>query len=98
MLPATRRLPKNEIPQVMRYGQRLDSEQLLVRYKKTNAAPRFAFVVSTRVDRRATRRNKIKRMLRDVAQTIHAPIDAVVIVRKSIADASGLARLISTLQ
>ena len=33
-------------------------------------APRFAFVVSTSVDKRATRRNRIKRLMREEVRTL----------------------------
>ncbi len=48
-------------------------------------APRFAFVVAISVDKRATKRNRVKRLLREAAQRllpqIHGNIDVVLIAR-----------------
>jgi ribonuclease P protein component len=57
-------------------------------YKKA-ATPRFTFVVSTAVDKRATVRNRMKRLLREAVRKVlpTAPrIDGVIVARKGMPD------------
>jgi ribonuclease P protein component len=82
MLPQTYRLPSSEIPHLMRYGSRVAGEviQLIARKNEEDVSrfvplsgtplvrPRFAFIISTKIDKRATRRNKMKRLL---SESIH---------------------------
>ncbi len=53
------------------------------------AKPRFAFIVSTKIDKRATVRNRMRRVLsesvRHLLPTI-APIDGIFIAKKNFAD------------
>lgn len=71
MLPKSNRLPSSEIRSVMRRGKRFStaSMQMIVAASSVQA-PRFAFVVSTSVDKRATRRNRIKRLMREEVRTL----------------------------
>lgn len=74
----------------MRRGKRYSSGPLqLVASPGTSAAPRFAFVVSTSVDKRATKRNRMKRLLRESVQKKLeevGPIDGVFVVRQKFPD------------
>lgn len=58
-------------------------------YRKTAGAPRFAFIVSTKIDKRATRRNRMRRTMsesvRHVLNTIQ-PIDGIFIAKKNFTD------------
>jgi ribonuclease P protein component len=51
---------------------------------------RFAFVVSTAVDRRATARNRMKRLLRESVRAllprVQSKVDAVVVAKKGLPD------------
>ena len=61
--------------------------------------PRFAFVVSTQVDKRATKRNRIKRLMREAARhllpQIRGSIDAILIARSK--DEVGITRSVDEL-
>ncbi len=86
MLPRSNKLPKSDVTAVMRSGHAAQSGNLLLKYKRTTDIPRFAFVVSTKVDARSAVRNRIRRILREEVrrhlQEIPA-IDGVFIVRRA---------------
>ena len=58
-------------------------------YKKTTGVPRFSFIVSTKIDKRATRRNRMRRVMsesvRHIINTI-PPMDGIFIAKKNFAD------------
>lgn len=86
MLPKSYRLPSPEIRPLMRSGKRLSTAGLqLVFMPNAVGVCRFAFVVPTGVDKRATVRNRIKRLLRQdvyvMLPKMQRNFDAVVIVR-----------------
>jgi ribonuclease P protein component len=88
MLPPPNRLPKQEIKEVTARGARVVIDELTLRYKKTNGQPRFVFVVSTKIDKRATKRNRIRRILSESVRSLLpriVSIDGVFIVRENIA-------------
>ncbi len=73
----------------MRYGTRVRSGDIELIYKKTNTIPRFAIVVSTKIDKRATRRNRIRRIVSESLRhllPVVVPVDGVLIVRRNITD------------
>lgn len=87
MLPKANRLPSSEIRNVLRRGTRISNASMQFVFLPNQAkAPRFAFVISTNIGKRAVDRNRMKRMLRDsIRSQLHRfqnPIDAVLIVRK----------------
>lgn len=85
MLPVPHRLPKQHIAGIMRSGSSVPGDGILLKYKKTGGLPRFAFVVSTKIDRRATQRNRNRRLLSESVRHLMPrirPADAVIIVRK----------------
>jgi ribonuclease P protein component len=63
MLPAANRLPKEEISPLLRHGTRIRSDIIEFIYKKTDSVPRFAFIVSASIDKRATARNRMRRTM-----------------------------------
>lgn len=70
-------------------GKRISTQQFQLVIKKTNLpTSRFAFVVSTKIDKRATARNRMKRLLREAIShrlnEIPGGWDAVFFVRKNI--------------
>lgn len=64
MLPKANRLPAPDVRLLLRKGKRLYSPMVQLIYGKNNLpVSRFAFIVSTKIDKRATARNRIRRLL-----------------------------------
>jgi ribonuclease P protein component len=91
MLPRSHRLPASDITRVMRHGKRVGNEcfQLITAKNETDVSrfiSRFAFIVSTKIDKRATVRNRMKRLMsesvRHLSNSMKAGFDCVVIARK----------------
>jgi len=87
MLARRHRLPAAEIPTVLKQGRKITLPQVLLIFRQTqNPVSRFAFVVPTKVDKRATVRNRLKRLLREAVQhllpQIEAGRDILIIVKK----------------
>ena len=75
----------------MRGGLQVTSDAVALRYQKTSEVPRFAFVVPTKVDKRATQRNRMRRILSESVRLLLPDIagtDGVFIIRKNIAKLS----------
>ena len=89
MLSSKHRLPKEEISHLLRSGLRTRSDIIELIYRKTTGVPRFAFIVSTKIDKRATARNRMRRTMsesvRHVLNTTN-PIDGIFIAKKNFAD------------
>lgn len=91
MLPQDLRLPSVDIASLLRRGKRIHEGSVDFIYRKTDKGKRFAFIVSTRVDKRATARNRVKRLLRE-AVAAHLPhlqdgVDGIFVVRGKTPDA-----------
>lgn len=72
----------------MRTGKRVSLGAITLIYKKAET-PRFAFVVSTSVDKRATVRNRMKRLLRESVRKMlptGPSVDGVFIAKKGLPD------------
>lgn len=90
MLPATNRLQKNrEFEKVFKHSRPLHTENFTFRIalrRNADLSTRFGFVISNKIDKRATRRNALKRQLRQVTQdlisTLKSGYDVVVVVKK----------------
>ncbi len=87
MLPAANRLPSSEIPELLRRGRRLSGPWfVLISQPNHLDASRFAFITSARVDKRATKRNRIKRLLREAVRLLLPKImtgsDIIFVVKK----------------
>lgn len=86
MLPKINRLPSPEIRILMRRGKRT-SNNLLELITNTNQlrSSRFAFIVSRSIDKRATKRNRVKRLLRQAVANllpqIRVNLDVIVVAR-----------------
>lgn len=88
MLPKPNRLPSFEIRNVLRRGKRIANASMQVVFLPNQInVSRFAFVVSTNIDKRATKRNRIKRLMREtvhaVLPQIRRTIDAILIARST---------------
>lgn len=90
MLPHSHRLPASEIPRVMKFGKRLSAQGITLAYTKerqetinNKQLPRFSFIVSTKVNKRAVVRNRMRRILsesvRHLMNRIALDIDGVFI-------------------
>lgn len=69
MLSRIHRLAKEaDITRVLRRGRKFFDPLFTVRmlFDPSAVAPRFAIVISTKVSKRATRRNRIRRLLREL--------------------------------
>lgn len=86
MLPKVNRLPAAQIRPVLRTGKKRSSDKLQIIYRLTGQpVSRFAFVVSTRIDKRAVARNRIKRLLRESVRhllpQINTGFDVIILVK-----------------
>lgn len=97
MLAKQNRLPAYLIPQLLKKGRRYSASlfTLVAASKRTGLSgslPRFAFIVSARIDKRAAQRNKLKRRLREAVrtslETIEKRKDFVFIAKKPLSQAS----------
>ena len=91
MLSRKHRLPlRSKLYRLERTGKRFHtpSATLLISQQNPPSLSRFAFVVSRRLDKRATRRNRTKRLLSQAIQQllpeIKPGLDVVVYARKII--------------
>lgn len=70
MLSRQNRLAKDQdIKKVFAQGRSFFNPFLQIRYLKASPAARFAFVVSTKVSKQAAKRNRLKRLFRQLIRT-----------------------------
>lgn len=69
MLPPKHRLSGKQFPQIKKQGQKLHQTFFGVTYLPHQSVPKFGFVVSTKISKKATQRNTIKRLLRVAVST-----------------------------
>lgn len=91
MFPKHNRLPASEIRSVLRSKNRISNKEFQLVFQRNNLpVSRFAVIVSNTIDKRATARNRIKRLIREsirhLIPRITAPIDCVILVRSKIDD------------
>jgi ribonuclease P protein component len=78
------------------YGARIQTYNFLIHFQENNSKlidhTRVGLTVSTKIDKRAVVRNRIKRLIKEalvlLLPKITAPMDIVVIARKNLADIS----------
>ena len=88
MLSPHNRLPKEEISQVLRRGTHARSDNIELVYR-TSVIPRFTFIVSTKIDKRATKRNRMRRTMSESVRHLlpkTMPVDGIFIAKKNFAD------------
>lgn len=82
---------KKDFESVFKKGKAIRGNFLFVRYLKNGLQfPRFAFVVSSKVSKKAVVRNRIRRLLSEAARTKLKniqPRDIIMLADKKIADA-----------
>lgn len=91
MLPKQNRLPlRTEFSRVKKESQMIHGKFFSLLLAPSNKPPRFAFIVSKKIDKRATQRNHIRRLLAESVQShllgIKKKADVVFLVKKVIAD------------
>jgi ribonuclease P protein component len=89
MLSSVHRLPKEEISEVLLRGIHVRSEFIELIYKKTTTFSRFSFIVSTKIDKRAVSRNRMRRVMSESVRHVLAkipPMDGICIAKKNFAD------------
>lgn len=91
MLPTRNRIPSSDIPQVMRAGKRIRTEIFDIRILQTSMDTlRCTVIVSTKIDKRAVVRNRIRRLLsesvRHMVPQIHRGYDVVIRVTRRTPD------------
>lgn len=89
MLPKPNRLPSSKFVQVLRRGKRVTLPAMVLVYQANDLnLARFGFVVSAKIDKRATGRNRMKRLLREAVRLMLPQMekgtDGVIVVRKSL--------------
>lgn len=94
MLPKSSRVhARADIERVMRKGRTFSSPFFAIKiiFSGTLAPPRFGFIVSNKISRRAVVRNRIKRRLREQIrrrQGLFAPgADVIVVARQALVNA-----------
>ena len=89
MLPKPNRLPSQEMDILLRSGTRIRGDGIDLIYKKQSGFLRFAFIVSTKIDKRAVARNRMKRLMREAVHHMlptTPSIDAIFLVWKRLPD------------
>ena len=92
MLAKKNRLTRNkDFEAVSKQGKSLANSLLVLKWVKNDLSySRFGIVVSLKIDKRATRRNKIKRRLREIIRShldcIKSGYDFLIIARNGIKD------------
>ena len=87
MFPQYNKLTRKDIRTILVTGKRVTQESITFVYKNTkNNTPRFTVVISSKIDKRATKRNKVKRCVREAIrkQLQETPLsfDGVFIINK----------------
>lgn len=90
MLPRLNRLTfRHDFNRVYRYGRPVNAPPVLIRYRAGRATgpPRVGVVVSNRIAKRATDRNRLKRIIRGAVQpalrSLPAGLDLIVTMTKA---------------
>lgn len=87
MLPQANRLHKDkEIKRLVQKGKTFFLPQFIIKYQVvTGSVPQIGFVISTRVDKRAVVRNKLKRRLREIVRKLLPDLEknyAILVIAK----------------
>lgn len=98
MLPQINRIPTRDIPRVMKTGRRVVGQGVTLlgvlpgQTERAPGQPRFAFIVSTKVDKRAVVRNRVRRVLsesvRHLLKRIVPEADGILIGTKDLVSLS----------
>ncbi len=91
MLPKPHRIPSNEISRVLRQGKRIVASDIEAKVLKTATHEfRCAIVVPLRVDKRATARNRVRRLVsesvRRLLPRLSVGYDAMILIQRRLPD------------
>lgn len=91
MLPAQARLhQQKEFQKVLKDGQKIFGRMVVIRYIVGQSEYKMGLIVSTKVAKKATDRNRIKRLLREVVRRELLPkaknVWMVIVAKKDIVD------------
>lgn len=90
MLSSLNRLPSTDISSILRTGIRIRGDFIDLIYHEQHSPSQFAVIVSAKVDKRATRRNRMKRLVREAVQhllpSIQEGVCGVFVVRARLPD------------
>lgn len=90
MLSSFNRLSSTDIAPLLRTGTRVRGEYIDLTYRRQQTSLRFAVIVSAKVDKRATSRNRMKRLVREALQHVipflHDGISGIFVVRRHLPD------------
>ena len=89
MLSRVNRLPKEEMPRVFRGGFHVRGDAIELVYRKTKEPSRFAFIVSSKTEKRAAARNRMRRLMSESVRHVvnmSQPLDGIFIAKKNFAD------------
>ncbi|MBU0648137.1 ribonuclease P protein component [Patescibacteria group bacterium] len=80
---------KQDFDRITKTGRKVWGQYLIVKYIPSAEHSKFGFIVSTKISKKATQRNRIKRILRENIRLHFLPkqtkhIEAVVIAQKKI--------------
>ena len=89
MFPKPHRLPSSHIRAVFDHGKRTGTPLLqFIIFRNTDTVSRFAVVVPARIDKRATVRNRSKRLVREAIRRLLPEVaggwDVVVVVKRDL--------------
>ena len=91
MFPKSNRIPHEVFMRVFRTGRRIHNENFLI-IALPNSQPlcRFAVQVGVKIDKRATQRNRMKRLVREsirhLLPSIKSGFDFIIIAQKNFAE------------
>ncbi len=104
MFPARNRLPSPEIKFVLRSRNRVSAKEFQIIFDKNNlSVSRFAVIVSTKIDKHAVVRNRMKRLVRESIRHLIPNIatgwDCVVMAKMNFEDQkqSGVEKILQVL-
>ena len=91
MIAKKHRINREFIPYILRKGKSLKSKLFIIRYcQNKEEFSRFRTIVSTKIDKKAVERNKLRRQIYEAIRIIskeiqpNPPLDIVFIPKKSI--------------
>ena len=91
MSSKSNRLPHNVFTRVFRAGKRIQCEDLLLIVSpNSQSVSRFAVQVGVKIDKRATRRNRMKRLIREAIRhllpSLKSGFDCIVIANSNLSE------------
>lgn len=90
MLPQSLRVPSRLILPLLRRGKKIREGSLELVFERTSAKSAFACIVPVKVDKRATKRNRMKRLVREAVALLlpemSVGVTGIIVVRGKLPD------------